>query len=90
MSGVCPSLQIVFAKGAHYALKDLSKCGYDVVGVDWTTGPREARLACGDKVALQGNLDPCALYAPQASLHRSTHLRHSSACSTSGAAGEDG
>ena len=41
MSGLFP--QIVFAKGAHYALPHLSSSGYDVVGLDWTIRPQEAR-----------------------------------------------
>ncbi|XP_064404233.1 uroporphyrinogen decarboxylase-like [Halichondria panicea] len=56
---------IVFAKGAHYALKELSDTEYDVVGLDWTMEPREARHCVGETVTLQGNLDPCALYSPK-------------------------
>ena len=37
------SLQIVFPKGAHYALHDLATCGYEVVGIDWTVDPLVAR-----------------------------------------------
>ena len=37
------SLQIVFPKGAHYALPDLATCGYEVVGIDWTIDPLVAR-----------------------------------------------
>ena len=37
------SLQIVFPKGAHYALSDLATCGYEVVGIDWTIDPPVAR-----------------------------------------------
>jgi len=61
---------ILFAKGANYALQDLSKLAYDVVAIDWTIDPVEARKLTGDysKVALQGNLDPCALYADPASI----------------------
>ena len=40
---MCDVLQIVFAKGAHYALPDLGRSGYDVVGIDWTHDPSEAR-----------------------------------------------
>lgn len=39
----CMFSQIVFAKGAHYALPQLSNSGYDVVGLDWTIRPQEAR-----------------------------------------------
>ncbi|XP_056389089.1 LOW QUALITY PROTEIN: uroporphyrinogen decarboxylase [Hyla sarda] len=54
---------IVFAKDAHYALEDLSQSDYEVVGLDWTIRPQEAREKTGKRVTLQGNLDPCALYA---------------------------
>jgi len=53
----------VFAKGAHYALESLSESGYNVVGLDWTMDPRQARERVRGKVALQGNMDPCMLYA---------------------------
>nr|XP_057923328.1 uroporphyrinogen decarboxylase [Doryrhamphus excisus] len=56
---------IVFAKDAHYALEALSQSHYEVVGLDWTIDPRTARERTGGKVSLQGNLDPCALYAPK-------------------------
>lgn len=62
--GLEPVPMVIFAKGAHYALETLSKSGYDVVGVDYTMEPREARLQSDNKVTLQGNLDPCALYGP--------------------------
>lgn len=58
-------LQTIFAKGAHYALEELSASGYDVVGLDWTIDPQLARKRVGDNVTVQGNLDPCALYAPK-------------------------
>ncbi|KAG8272758.1 uroporphyrinogen decarboxylase [Homalodisca vitripennis] len=54
----------VFAKGAHYAIKDLANSCYDVVGLDWTIDPEIARKQVGLNITLQGNLDPCALYAP--------------------------
>ena len=59
----CISQQVVFPKGGHYALKDLSATDYDVIGIDWTVNPTEARKIVGDGITLQGNLDPCALYA---------------------------
>ena len=36
-------MQVVFAKGAHYALRELGGSGYEVVGIDWTVDPKEAR-----------------------------------------------
>jgi len=58
----------VFAKGGHYALRELGESGYDVVGLDWTVDPVEARKLVGPNVTLQGNLDPCCLYAPEKDL----------------------
>ncbi len=53
----------MFAKGGHYALKSLSSSSYNVVGLDWTMDPVNAREQVQGKVTLQGNLDPCALYS---------------------------
>ena len=53
----------VFAKGAHYALEDLAESAYNVIGLDWTIDPADARRRVGGKMALQGNLDPCMLFA---------------------------
>lgn len=53
---------IVFAKGVHYNLEGLAKTGADVIGLDWTMDLGEVRKLVGDKVALQGNLDPTKLY----------------------------
>jgi len=55
---------VVFAKGGHYAIKQLSTLDYDVIGLDWTIDPVEARHIVGENITLQGNLDPCALYGP--------------------------
>ena len=40
-----------------------SDTGCDAIGLDWTINIDEARERVGHKVALQGNLDPCTLYA---------------------------
>ncbi|XP_022097152.1 uroporphyrinogen decarboxylase-like isoform X2 [Acanthaster planci] len=57
-----PVPMIVFAKGCHYAIEELSKTGYDVVSLDWTIHPEVARSQAASAVSLQGNLDPCAMY----------------------------
>ena len=54
---------IFFAKGVHYKLNQLANIGADVLGLDWTMDLGEVRKQVGDKVALQGNLDPTILYA---------------------------
>lgn len=55
---------ILFTKGGGAWLEDIAASGCDGVGLDWTTDIAEARRRVGDRVALQGNLDPCALHAP--------------------------
>ncbi|NND35654.1 MAG: uroporphyrinogen decarboxylase [Gammaproteobacteria bacterium] len=52
---------ILFTKGAGPLLADLAETGCDALGVDWTTNLATAREYVGDKVALQGNLDPATL-----------------------------
>ena len=42
------------------------------MGVDWTTDLKTARAAVGGRVALQGNLDPSALFAPPDTLRSET------------------
>lgn len=54
---------IVFTKSVHYALEDLAVSGYDVISLDWTMDPKQSRLRVGNEITLQGNLDPCCLYA---------------------------
>jgi uroporphyrinogen decarboxylase len=41
----------------------MADSGADALGLDWTTDMGEARRRVGDKVALQGNMDPNVLYA---------------------------
>ena len=55
---------ILFTKGGGQWLEDMADTGYDALGLDWTTDIGQARARVGDLVALQGNLDPQALYAP--------------------------
>ena len=54
---------IVFTKGGGQWLEAIAAIGCDAIGLDWTTDLGEARRRVGDKVALQGNLDPMALFA---------------------------
>ncbi len=55
---------IVFTKGGGLWLEAIAGCGADVVGVDWTVDLAQARARVGQRVALQGNLDPMVLFAP--------------------------
>ena len=59
---------IYFVNGCAPYLDDYASCGADVLGVDWRVGIDEVRRRVGDGVALQGNLDPGALFAPPAEI----------------------
>ena len=54
---------IVFTKGGSAWLEKIANIGCNGVGLDWTIDIAEAKARIGDKVALQGNMDPCMLYA---------------------------
>lgn len=54
---------ILFTKGGGLWLEAMADSGYDALGLDWQTDIGQARLRVGDKVALQGNMDPITLYA---------------------------
>jgi uroporphyrinogen decarboxylase len=54
---------IVFTKGGGLWLEQIADTGADAVGLDWTVNLGQARARVGDKVALQGNLDPAILFA---------------------------
>jgi uroporphyrinogen decarboxylase len=63
---------IVFTKGGGAWLAKIAAIGCDALGVDWTTDLATARRAVEGRVALQGNLDPSALFAPAATLRAET------------------
>ena len=54
---------IMFSKGGCQWLEDQAQVGADALGLDWTLDIGRARARVGDKVALQGNMDPCVLYS---------------------------
>ena len=69
ISRICDALSplvpvTVFAKDAHYAVNEISKTSCRSIGLDWTMDPAKARASAGDKT-LQGNADPCLLYADE-------------------------
>lgn len=73
---ICEALpevpKTVFAKGAWFALEDIGELPCEVVGLDWNTPPAFARARAGAAKVLQGNLDPCCLYAPPALIEAET------------------
>lgn len=54
---------IMFTKGGGQWLETMADTGCDALGLDWTTDIGNARSRVGNRVALQGNMDPCVLYA---------------------------
>ena len=61
---------IYFVNGCAPYLDDYAQSGADVLGIDWRVDLAEARRRVGSGVAVQGNLDPTALFAPPDSLRR--------------------
>lgn len=57
---------IIFTKGGGQWLEAMLDTGADCLGLDWTTHLGQARERVGHRVALQGNMDPAALYAKPA------------------------
>jgi uroporphyrinogen decarboxylase len=65
---ICQSISevpvTVFAKGAHFVRRELGQLPCATIGLDWEMNPIESRVMIGPDKTLQGNADPCLLYAP--------------------------
>ena len=57
---------IVFTKGGGQWLEAMSEIGADALGLDWTTNLTQAKARVGERVALQGNIDPSVLFGSEA------------------------
>jgi uroporphyrinogen decarboxylase len=68
VGGAVPS--IVFTKGGGAWLSEIADIGAAGVGLDWTVDMADARRAVGNRVALQGNLDPVVLLTDPATIER--------------------
>jgi uroporphyrinogen decarboxylase len=62
----------VFAKDAFFARKQMGKLNCDTIGLDWTMDIAESRTLIGDSKTLQGNMDPCLLYADFSTIKKET------------------
>lgn len=62
----------VFAKGAFFALEDLGKLSCNTIGLDWNMDIANSRKIIGNNKTLQGNLDPCLLYADHSTIKKET------------------
>lgn len=56
---------VMFTKGGGIWLEEQAAIGVDALGIDWTVDIGQARAQVGSKVALQGNMDPCALHGSE-------------------------
>lgn len=63
----------LFAKGAFHSLEEIASLNCNTVGLDWSMQMSELRSKIGEKRTLQGNLDPCALYATHSEVERLTN-----------------
>ena len=59
---------ILFTKGGGLWLESMAEAGAEALGLDWTCDIGSARARVGDKVALQGNMDPAVLYSSPESI----------------------
>ncbi len=62
----------VFAKGAYFSFSEIAHLPCDTIGLDWQSDITEARSITGGNKTLQGNLDPCVLYASFEDITRHT------------------
>ena len=61
---------IVFTKGGGLWLEEIAGIGCDAVGLDWTVNLGRARARIADRCALQGNLDPMALFGGEVAIRK--------------------
>ncbi len=68
---ITPGAPVIhFGTGTAGLLELMREAGGDVIGVDWRIDLTEAWQRIGHNVAIQGNLDPVALFAPRDELRR--------------------
>lgn len=76
ISDICNAINevpvTVFAKGAFFARKEMASLKCNTIGLDWNMDIKESRAIIGDTKTLQGNLDPCVLYASYDDIKKET------------------
>jgi uroporphyrinogen decarboxylase len=75
---------VIFTKGGGLWLEAMASGGCDAVGLDWTIDLGSARARVGDRVAVQGNLDPHVLLATPEAVEKETRKVLDSAGSQAG------
>ncbi len=73
---ICTAMEdvpvIVFAKDGWFALNEIGRLDCQAVGLDWTVNPQLGREWVGSEKVLQGNIDPCLLYADFTTIRKHT------------------
>jgi uroporphyrinogen decarboxylase len=73
ISGVGGAVPVIYyTKASHHLLPAVAQSGADVLSCDWRVDLAELRATIGPKIALQGNLDPAVLFAPQERIRKTT------------------
>jgi uroporphyrinogen decarboxylase len=71
--GLKPTVPVIYyTKASHHLLPSVIRAGADVLSVDWRVSLFELRELAGPQIALQGNLDPTLLFAPEETIRRRT------------------
>ncbi len=63
---------ILYVNGSAQHIESMAQSGADAISVDWRVPLDQVRRRAGDKVGIQGNLDPAALYSPPAQVREAT------------------
>ena len=76
LAQICDAIEdvpiTVFAKDAYSARKEIAELNCQTIGIDWNMNIKESRNIIGDNKTLQGNLDPCVLYANDETIIKET------------------
>ncbi|MBL7884175.1 MAG: uroporphyrinogen decarboxylase [Bacteroidia bacterium] len=76
ISQICDAINevpmTVFAKDAHFARREMGRLNCNTIGLDWTMDIKESREMIGLNKTLQGNMDPCLLYADYDTIKKET------------------
>jgi uroporphyrinogen decarboxylase len=57
--------RILYVQNGSHVVDRIAQAGFDVISLDWRARLSEVATTFGERVSLQGNLDPCWLHAPR-------------------------